>query len=189
MDVALSAAEAFEQEVDVQTGLNARQARNRRYYEKRLKASENKTIKTFSDDQDVSDGNTLAPSLSPPDPPKPTPTPENITTHTRGSRLPEGWEPDADGWSYAIEHLGSPQLAHAEADKFRDYWRAVPGAKGRKSDWPATWRNWTRRASENLPRKANAQRPHPDNRQAAREANHAAAFRGADIAARQRWEP
>jgi len=35
-----------------------------------------------------------------------------------------------------------------EHAKFCDYWRAQPGAKGRKSDWPATWRNWMRRAAE-----------------------------------------
>jgi DNA-binding PadR family transcriptional regulator len=29
-------------------------------------------------------------------------------------------------------------------DQFRDYWIAVPGAKGRKADWFATWRNWVR---------------------------------------------
>ena len=30
-------------------------------------------------------------------------------------------------------------------DEFRDYWIAVPGQKGMKADWPATWRNWCRR--------------------------------------------
>ena len=34
-------------------------------------------------------------------------------------------------------------------DTFRDYWRAQPGQKGVKTDWPATWRNWCRRHSEN----------------------------------------
>lgn len=29
-------------------------------------------------------------------------------------------------------------------DRFADYWAAVPGAKGRKLDWFATWRNWVR---------------------------------------------
>ncbi|MFD2112039.1 hypothetical protein [Thiorhodococcus fuscus] len=29
-------------------------------------------------------------------------------------------------------------------EKFRDYWVAVPGAKGRKIDWAATWRNFVR---------------------------------------------
>jgi hypothetical protein len=28
--------------------------------------------------------------------------------------------------------------------RFRDYWIAQPGAKGRKIDWSATWRNWVR---------------------------------------------
>lgn len=32
--------------------------------------------------------------------------------------------------------------------EFVDYWRAVPGAKGVKLDWPATWRNWIRRKGE-----------------------------------------
>jgi hypothetical protein len=40
----------------------------------------------------------------------------------------------------------------AELHKFVDYWRAQPGAKGRKTDWPATWRNWIRRAAEQGPR-------------------------------------
>lgn len=30
-------------------------------------------------------------------------------------------------------------------EEFRDHWIAQPGAKGRKSDWTATWRNWCRR--------------------------------------------
>ena len=45
-----------------------------------------------------------------------------------------------------------------ENAKFRDYWSAQPGAKGRKTDWDATWRNWIRRAFEQ-PHRAAAQRP------------------------------
>ena len=30
------------------------------------------------------------------------------------------------------------------AEKFRDYWIGVPGARGTKLDWPATWRNFVR---------------------------------------------
>lgn len=29
-------------------------------------------------------------------------------------------------------------------EKFCDYWRAIPGAKGTKLDWDGTWRNWCR---------------------------------------------
>jgi hypothetical protein len=32
-----------------------------------------------------------------------------------------------------------------ETERFCDYWRAIPGARGRKLDWPATWRNWLRK--------------------------------------------
>lgn len=29
-------------------------------------------------------------------------------------------------------------------DRFCDYWKSVPGARGRKLDWERTWRNWVR---------------------------------------------
>lgn len=48
----------------------------------------------------------------------------------------------------AKEHSGmSPQAAANEFEVFRDHWRSQPGAKGVKSDWAATWRNWLRRAA------------------------------------------
>ena len=68
----------------------------------------------------------------------------------RGTRLPDGWQPDqalAD-WTRA----NAPAAANAlEVDRFRDYWTAQPGAKGRKTDWAATWRNWARRCQEQAP--------------------------------------
>lgn len=36
--------------------------------------------------------------------------------------------------------------------KFSDHWKAQAGAKGRKADWEATWRNWVRREKEFNPR-------------------------------------
>jgi hypothetical protein len=30
------------------------------------------------------------------------------------------------------------------SDSFRDFWIGVPGVKGKKLDWAATWRNWVR---------------------------------------------
>jgi hypothetical protein len=30
------------------------------------------------------------------------------------------------------------------SEGFRDYWISQAGAKGRKADWFATWRNWVR---------------------------------------------
>jgi uncharacterized protein YdaU (DUF1376 family) len=52
----------------------------------------------------------------------------------RGTRLPTDWMPS--------EHLDRRD----ELEKFRDYWLAVPGSKGCKLDWDATWRNWIRNA-------------------------------------------
>jgi len=59
----------------------------------------------------------------------------------RGSRLPDDWHPtEADT---AFCKANRPDLKPSEvARRFYDYWIAVPGAKGRKLDWSATWRNW-----------------------------------------------
>ena len=66
----------------------------------------------------------------------------------RGERLPDGWEPGDDGLAFAVGHGLQNGRVIAELDRFRDYWAAQPGVKGRKADWPATWRNWVRKASE-----------------------------------------
>ncbi|MCA9101921.1 MAG: hypothetical protein KDA63_12250, partial [Planctomycetales bacterium] len=42
-----------------------------------------------------------------------------------------------------------------EFAKFIDYWKAIPGSKGRKVDWDATFRNWIRRAAERKPTRGN----------------------------------
>jgi hypothetical protein len=56
----------------------------------------------------------------------------------RGTRLAANWEPDLEDRTFA-EQLGLD--ADSQAAEFRDYWCGVPGAKGCKLDWPATWRN------------------------------------------------
>ena len=55
----------------------------------------------------------------------------------RASRLPDTWHPRAE------DGIDNQELA-----KFRDYWKAVPGQKGVKLDWDATWRNWLRTAGK-----------------------------------------
>ena len=64
----------------------------------------------------------------------------------RGTRLPAAWQ-CPDDWvaeAMAIRPGWSRQDLLRVADGFRDYWIAVPGTKGLKSDWRATWRNWCR---------------------------------------------
>lgn len=69
----------------------------------------------------------------------------NGSSKKRGSRLPDDFEPDMQ--AARAEGL-SEANAQREAAKFRDYWRGVPGQKGVKLDWPATWRNWCRKAAD-----------------------------------------
>ena len=37
-------------------------------------------------------------------------------------------------------------------DRFLDHWRSAGGTNARKRDWVAAWRNWMRRADEDLAR-------------------------------------
>lgn len=66
----------------------------------------------------------------------------------RGARLPADWQPSPSLIAFAASWgLTGDRLAQA-VDEFRDYWRGIPGAKGRKLDWDGTFRNRIR----NLPR-------------------------------------
>lgn len=76
----------------------------------------------------------------------------------RASRLPDEWAPPPADFLFALERLGA-DLAAEELAKFRDYWRGVPGAKGRKLDWPATYRNWIRKAHSDLRTRNDRQSP------------------------------
>lgn len=69
------------------------------------------------------------------------------TAKGRGSRLSLSALPD-DWLSWAIQER--PDLnPDAAWQHFRDYWIAIPGQKGCKLDWLATWRNWVRREQQN----------------------------------------
>jgi hypothetical protein len=52
----------------------------------------------------------------------------------------------------------------AEHLKFVDYWIAKPGQAGTKLDWPATWRNWIRKAAETARPTNGHQQPAEDER-------------------------
>ncbi len=65
----------------------------------------------------------------------------------RGTRLCGDWKPPDKDWLLATQSLGQAE-AQRQLETFRDYWVAQPGQRGVKLDWPATWRNWIRRASD-----------------------------------------
>lgn len=62
----------------------------------------------------------------------------------RGTRLPDDWQPEPELVTWTRAEAPAVDVARTLA-QFRDYWRAQPGQKGVKTDWPATWRNWIRR--------------------------------------------
>lgn len=75
-----------------------------------------------------------------------------------GSRLPADWTLPDDWRAWA--ELERPDVdVRREADGFADYWHGVAGAKGRKADWQATWRNWIRRADGMRSRQAQQSQP------------------------------
>ena len=68
-------------------------------------------------------------------------TEKESKARARGTRLDADWQPTDDLTKYATEHGVDPLKFR---DEFVDYWIAVPGVRGLKTNWPATWRNRVR---------------------------------------------
>lgn len=80
---------------------------------------------------------------------------------TKGTRAPSSVDEDAPAWlaKHKLPALDSDQ--GAEVAEFLDYWTAVGGAKGCKTNWAATWRNSLRMKSGRRPGKAAPPAPTP----------------------------
>lgn len=74
---------------------------------------------------------------------KDTPKPKPAKKELQGSRLTLEELPDE--WYSECRRIQPKADPHKVFEEFRDHWISQPGAKGRKSDWTATWRNWCRR--------------------------------------------
>jgi len=88
------------------------------------------------------DGKRIAPTR-----PDPTTTSNEVVgvAAKRGTRLPSDWVPSVELRAWAVAKR--PDLNVSEQfDAFRDYWNSIPGSKGVKLDWDATWRSWIRNA-------------------------------------------
>jgi hypothetical protein len=59
----------------------------------------------------------------------------------RGTRLSPDWQPSDADRQFALRHNVDPNHLRGE---FVDFWIGVPGARGTKLDWSATWRNRVR---------------------------------------------
>lgn len=100
----------------------------------------------------VSEGEAIP--ISDPPPSDPSPVVPAAPQRKTATRVPDDFQPTDDlrAW-FVAEQLGSVIDGKLEHEKFMDYWRAASGANARKHDWPATWRNWMRRAAERAPRR------------------------------------
>lgn len=69
-------------------------------------------------------------------------TPPKAGDAVRGNRCPDPFDDSAQEW---LSRAKVPQLNDerfgAEVESFMNYWCGVPGAKGIKLNWQATWRN------------------------------------------------
>lgn len=65
----------------------------------------------------------------------------------RATRIPDDFAITPDMAAWGREHAPHVNGAY-ETTKFVDYWRAKSGKDATKTDWPATWRNWMRKAQE-----------------------------------------
>lgn len=73
----------------------------------------------------------------------------------RGCRVPDPFEVTPEMRAWAATETPSLDLESATRE-FCDYWRAVPGQRGVKLDWVATWRNRMREvASRQKPQRVN----------------------------------
>ncbi len=91
-----------------------------------------------------------------------TPVKGRASRSTTATRIPDDYIPTESlrAW-FAAEQLHLVVDVRVEHEKFMDYWRGCPGVKGRKQDWPATWRNWMRTAAEKAGRRPAYDRSSP----------------------------
>ncbi|GGK31932.1 hypothetical protein GCM10010124_25880 [Pilimelia terevasa] len=65
----------------------------------------------------------------------------------RATRLPEGFAVTDEMKTWFVANCPGID-GRREHERFTDYWTGIGGAKGTKTDWVATWRNWMRKAAD-----------------------------------------
>lgn len=97
-------------------------------------------------DAGVRNGVTLAspePSLNHPEPSGEPSERASAPATTKATRIPVPFQVTDEMVAWGREHTPGLDLKR-HTDAFVDYWTAAPGARGKKLDWTATWRNWMR---------------------------------------------
>jgi hypothetical protein len=120
-------------------------------------------------DAGVRDGVTPAspePSMNHPEPSGEPSERASARTTTKATRIPVPFTVTDDMVAWAARETPGLDLRR-HTDAFVDYWTAAPGAKGRKLDWTATWRNWMRTEHGRSQARARYARPTTSERMAA----------------------
>jgi hypothetical protein len=67
-----------------------------------------------------------------------------VEKSANGTRITDKWQMPPEWVEWARSRFPSVSYAAMsnQAERFRNYWMAKPGAAGVKLDWFATWRNW-----------------------------------------------
>jgi len=126
--------------------------------EKQRKSGAESAAKRWSTDESsgrltdgLTDGLTGRLTIQPPttnhQPPASNPQPPSKAGRaSRSTRLQSDWIlPKAWGeWALKEQPTWDADAVKKTAERFRDYWVAIPGQRGTKLDWEATWRNWVR---------------------------------------------
>jgi uncharacterized protein YdaU (DUF1376 family) len=122
--------------------------------ERKIQAAKRTNAKRYGEraiEESHTDSHSDTLSASPPSP-SPSPSPEKEPEQRRkatdvasrdaerGTRIPLPFPVDDSMLSWAAREVPNVDVKAATAE-FEDYWKAVPGAKGKKLDWLSTWRN------------------------------------------------
>jgi hypothetical protein len=103
-------------------------------------------LSPYGDTVDTIHGDTVVTIYEPSIEPSVEIPPKREGKNSIGSRIPENFIPNDVASKVAVDlNLSNPAF-QSELDNFLDYWRSVPGAKGRKLDWQATFRVWLRKS-------------------------------------------
>lgn len=79
----------------------------------------------------------------------------------RATRIPDDFTVTPEMVAWARQNVPNVD-GRRETERFIDHWQAASGANARKRDWTAAWRNWMRRADDDLGGRANgSRRPSP----------------------------
>ena len=105
----------------------------------------NGDISTPNQDIAMSHDPSIERSTDPPE--EPSPKRQRRKSEDKGARIPEPFMLTAKMKQWARDEGITINIDKATRE-FVDYWRGVPGQKGKKLDWEATWRNRMRELNE-----------------------------------------